>query len=300
MSADYTTSGLIADTKLRGFFGSGDGLTSSRLLKVLTGQLRNYIPAFLKGLREEFLVAELSIAVTSAVVRVPVRACGVALRTVGWRESSGEVRQLTRIEPESRAAWAVSGTSPQGFMFRGNDCILVPAVTSGTLVVAYQQRGGELVLPTDCAKVYAYSSSTALIVDNLPSSIIAGTVVDIVSGAPNFRMIAMDAAVASVADGPGGGQFTVDLESLPTGIVRGDFVSLATETCVPQIPLECFDLLCQAAAVEVAQSTGSSRIEAIKAGLKDLRADVSMILSPRADSNSRIIVSRSRLGRRRY
>ena len=299
MSADYTTSGLIADTKLRGFFGSGDGLTSSRLLKVLTGQLRNYIPAFLKGLREEFIIAELSIAVTSAVVPIPVRACGVALRTIGWLESSGEVRQLTRIEPERRAAWATSGTSPQGFMFRGNDCILVPAVTSGTLVVAYQQRGGELVLPTDCAKVYAYDDVVTLIVDNLPSSIVVGTVVDIISGSPNFGLISMDAAVISVAS-IGGGQFDIGFASLPTGIVAGDFVSLATETCVPQIPLECFDLLCQAAAVEVAQSTGSTRLEAIQSGLRDLRASVSMILSPRADSSSRVIVSRSRLGSRRY
>ena len=51
MSADYTTIGLLANMKRRGFIPAGCGLTTSDLLQILTSELRNYIPAFLKGIR---------------------------------------------------------------------------------------------------------------------------------------------------------------------------------------------------------------------------------------------------------
>ncbi len=292
MPTDYTTAGLIADTKSRGFIPAGSGLTTSDLLRVLTGQLRNYIPAFLKSIREEYLVAQLSVTVTAATVPIPVRACGVALRTIGWTLPDGTVRNLARVEPERRGDLPASGAEPVGFMFQGNNVILLPAVTSGTLVVSYQQRPGQLVLTTDCAEITGLEDGTTFDVDANPSTLAVGTLVDVVGGAPNFKLKAMDQTVVTNDSGH------LELAAnVPTDWAVGDWVCPATETCVPQIPLECFDLLAQAAALEIAQATGSTRLEAIRAGLKDLREQVLVILSPRADGSARPIISRSRLGR---
>ncbi len=295
MAADYTTVGLINETKARGFIPVGSGLTSSDLLQVLTGQLRNYIPAFLKSIREEYLIAELSIAVTAATVPIPARACGVALRTIGWTCTDGTVRPLDRIEPERRGDYGATAAEPSGYMFQGNNVILLPAVTSGTLVVSYQQRPGQLVLPTDCAEITGLEDGTTFDVDSNPSGLAVGALVDIVGGAPNFKLKAMDLTVLTNDSG----HLEINA-NVPSDWAVGDFVCVATETCVPQIPLECFDLLAQAAALEIAQATGSTRLEAIRTALKDLREQVMMILSPRADGSARPIISRSRLGRRGY
>ncbi len=57
------------------------------------------------------------------------------------------------------------------------------------------------------------------------------------------------------------------------------------------------DLLAQATAYKIAQATGSKRTDSIKAGLEDLRAQMTQILSPRSDGSARVIVSKSRVGR---
>jgi hypothetical protein len=295
---DYTTIGLLANTKRRTAVGSGEGLTTAVLLEVLSEQLRTYIPAFLKGLREEFIVAELNITVTSAVVPLPPRACGAAFRTIGWLHSDGRVEQLTRIEPERRNDWSDSGDHPTGFMFQGNNAILIPAVSTGTLVVSYQERPGQLVLPTSCARVLRYDDNSTLTVSNLPSGITTDALCDIVSATPNFVMLGMDLEVAQSTN-IGGGEWNVEFtDPLPTGINAGDYISLAGETCIPRLPMEAFDLLAQAAAFQVASNSGNERLPAYANALKMVREQVALVLSPRADGSSRIITTNSRLGRR--
>ncbi len=298
MSADYTTVGLIANCKRRGSMAAGSGWTTSQVLVTLTEQLRNYIPAFLKSIREEFIISQLS------TVPIPVRACGVALRTIGWTQADGRVTPLPRIEPERRAEYGLAGGQPCGFMLQGNNVILLPStITSGTMVVSYQQRPGELVLPTSCARIDSAADEFTLTTDTpTPSWPVLDDFsvsrFDIVGGAPNFDLKAMDLELSNYApDGPGG-DFTFTT-ALPV-LAAGDWLCLAGETPVPMIPLECFDLLAQAAAVEIAQSTGSTKLQPIKDGLKDLRSQVMTILSPRADGSARVVISRSGLGRRRY
>jgi hypothetical protein len=295
---DYTTVGLLANTKRRTAVGSGSGLTTSELLEVLSEQLRTYIPAFLKGLREEFIIAELNITVTSPVVPLPPRACGAAFRTIGWLHPDGRVEQLTRIEPERRNDWGENGDHPTGFMFQGNNAILIPAVQTGTLVVSYQERPGQLVLPTSCALVTGYDDSSSLIVSNLPTGIATDAPCDIVSATPNFVMFAMDAVVLSTTN-LGGGEWKIEFDdTLPTNIQPGDYVSLAGETCIPRLPMEAFDLLAQAAAFQIASNSGNERLPAYANALKMVREQVALVLSPRADGSSRIITTNSRLGRR--
>ncbi len=127
MSVDYTTVGLIANTRRRASLPEGSGFTDNDFLQVLSEQLRNYIPAFLKGIREEFIIAQASATVTAATVPIPTRACGAALRTIAWTMSDGTLRDLARIEPERRNDYGSSTGEPVGYVFQGNNIILVPA-----------------------------------------------------------------------------------------------------------------------------------------------------------------------------
>lgn len=293
MSVDYTTVGLIANCKRRASLPSGTGLTDNDFLQVLSEQLRNYIPAFLKGIREEFIIAQLSIAVTSATVPIPERACGAALRTIAWTQSDGSLRNLARVEPERRNEYGQTGSEPRGYMFQGNNVILLPAVTSGTLVVSYQQRPGQLVLPTSCAVVTSIDDAYTLSFDSLPADFTDARVYDMLDPRPNFKLLGMDIAVNGIA----GNQVTFT-GTIPTGVFEGCYLCLAQETPIPQVPPEVHDLLAQAAAWEIATSTGSTRKDAIRDALKELRAQVTMLMSPRSDGSARVVVSRSRLGRR--
>lgn len=296
MSADFTTVGLIANMKRRGFLPAGSALKTSDLLNVLSEQLRNYIPAFLKKLREEYIIATLSVTVTGPVIPMPARAVGAALRWLKWRHSDGSLLPIVRIEPERAGNYATSGSCPQAYYFEGNNAVLLPPVSSGTLVLGFQQRPGQLVLPTDCAKLTALEDAFTWDVASKPNSIVAGVLCDIVSAqsGTNFKLLAMDLVVDSVT--PTTIAFTTQL---PTDIQPGDFVCLASETCIPQLPLEVHDLIAQSAAYQVASDTGSSRLAAITDALTKLEQQLTTLLTPRNDGSARAIVNRSSIGRGR-
>lgn len=304
MAADFTTVGLVKNTKRRGFIPTGSGLDTSDLLNVLSEQLRNYIPAFLKGLREEYLIASLAIPVTSATVAAPQRAVGAALRTVKWTGNDGTKRQLPRIEPERRQDYALTDNCPAAYMFEGNNLILVPAVASGTLVLAYQQRPGQLVLPSDCGAITAIDTGTrTLSFASLPKSFVDSLLYDFIPGnlgnrpstGNNFAAVALDAAVNSVTRSP----FSMVLAAtIPSGLRVGDYVCISEETCIPQLPIEIHDLLAQVAAYQVASDTGSTRLVSIQDALTKLEKQLTTILSPRNDGSARVIVNRSGIGRR--
>ncbi len=238
-------------------------------------------------------VATVSLAVTSAPIPAPARAVGAAFRTVSWVCADGSLRQLPRIEPERRNGYALTAGEPQGYMFRGNDILLVPTVSAGTVVLAYQQRPGQLVLTSDCARLTVNEDVTSWNVNAIPPGIVVGSIIDIVSGSPNFTLKAMDLVVTVAA----GGVIGTDPVLLPTDLAAGDYICLAGETCIPQLPLELHDLLAQAGAYQIASDTGSARIGTIKDSLKELREQLSVILAPRSDGSSRPIISTSNLGR---
>lgn len=291
MSVDYTTVGLIANCKRRASLPAGTGYTDNDFLQVLSEQLRNYIPAFLKGIREEFIIAEAQTSITAATVPLPPRACGAALRTIEWLLSDGTRRPLPRIEPERRGGYT-SGSEPLGYVFQGNNVLLVPPVTTGTLVVSYQQRPGQLVLPTSCAEVVGIEDDFTLSFDSVPAEFLDSELYDIVACRPNFGSVGIDLSVNNIT------ATTIEFTSaFPSGVLPGDFVCIATETPIAQVPYEVHDLLAQAAAYAIAASTGSTRTSAIKDALKELRDEVTMLLSPRSDGSARVVVSRSRLGR---
>lgn len=289
MAVDYTTVALVASAKRRGFIPAGSGLSSSEILQILSEEMRNYIPAFLKGLREEYLVAKLEIPVTSGTVAAPPRAVGAAFRGVAWAQPNGNYpRPLNRIEPERVSGYVTADSQPSGYVLEGNNLLLVPGVTSGTVVLSYQQRPGQLVWPTACGLITALDAETDRVTfASTPSAFVDGVAVDVVPGTPNFSPLALDIELRDVGAGPN----TWALAGFPRGLAIGDYVCLAGETPIPPLPTEVHDLLAQAGALKIAQATGSSRLDAIKTGLADLREQLAVILSPRSDGSGRPIVS---------
>jgi hypothetical protein len=289
---DFTTTALVAGVKRRGFLSGGSGLSSGEILQYASDELRTGIPAFLKSIREEYIIASVDIAVSSALVDVPARAVGAALRTIGMLQTDGRVLSLDRIEPENADGLTGQTGTPTGYVFRGNQVELLPAPTSGTLRLTYQQRPGQLVLPSACARVTGTDDSFTLTVASVPSTMTAGVLCDLVSGTPNFVASALDLEIVAVTT------TTIEFTSIiDTLFSVGDFVCLAGETCIPQVPTEVHDLLAQATAAAVADAQGSQRLDSINKKLEKLREETRLILSPRSDGSARPVVSRSRVGR---
>lgn len=288
----YTTDELLRSLKLRGYLPAANGFTSSDFLFLASEEQSLYVMAFLKGIREEFEVVSLDIAVTDSTVPFPERAAGAALRTVTWLPSGGEVNAypLVRIEPELRTAYSQTGSGPQGFYFEGNNLVLVPATTSnGTLRVSYQQRLSRLVLPAQCLQVESIDVFAQSVV--VASDVLAGFTTDerydFNSNSPNFVEVGADLELSSVDAGTK--TFTF-VEPLPARLEVGDWLCLTGQCCIPQLPPEVHQLLAVHTAEVVLAGQGSSRLAAVQSAVAQARTDASALLSPRDDGVARPIL----------
>ena len=295
----YDTNALVASVKRRGALPSGTGLSASDILQRATEELRGFIVAFLKSLREEYIIAPLTIAASGNTVAIPVRACGAALRTVQFQNNTTQGPcNLPRVEPERVYGYVPAGTVPQGFYFQGNNLIFVGCQNPvGTIFLSYQQRPGQLVFPSATGVISTITpggSTTAIACSSVPTTFTSAALYDFVSATPNFVASALD-VVASVS----GTTLTVANALVPSTLAVGDYVCLAGQTPVPQIPFELHDLLAQVTAQEIAQSTGSSRLDAITSKTNQLKSDMMMMLSPRTDGQARPVISRGAGWRRR-
>jgi hypothetical protein len=297
VSTDYTSVGLIKNAKRRGFFSAAPGYTNPDWLATLTEQMRLPTLSFLKGLREEYVIAVVDLTVTSAPVDIPQRAAGAALRKVQWACGNSQFRQLSRIEPELQPQWGTDqpqGTEPMGYMFQANQLVLVPPPSSGSIRLGYQLRPGTLVMPDAVGTITSLGPGpTQVTISATPSTFTTSKLYDFVKSTPNFQQLALDQPCSVIAAN------VLTFASRPASLAVGDYVCLAGETPVPPFPTEVHDLVAQLAAAKVAQSSGSSRYKEVADGLADVKAELSQLLSPRSDGSARPIVNRIGAGWRR-
>lgn len=293
MASPYTTTHLVQSILRRGYFGAGTGMTATQMLAWASEEQSLYVMAFLKGLREEFTVVPLELAVTEDTVSLPVRAAGGALRTATWfpGAQTSQSINLVRIEPEQRPYFDNVGPQPYGYLFQGNNLVLLPNPATGTLRLSYQQRLSRLVLPEECGEIEAIDTGTGEVtLVDVPSDFDDSETYDFVSNTPNFVTRGIDEeAVSIVGD-------VITFDELPAGLAVGDWVCLAGETPIPQLPTEVHFLLAQRTAEVIAASQGSARLKDIRDELQQARADATALLSPRNDGSPRPIIRVGGLG----
>lgn len=287
---DFTTLALVKKVRRRAFLSSGQGLTDNQVLEYLTDELTTSMVGFLKRVREEYLVTSISLPVTSPIIPVPVRATGAALREVFWVLSPGQMSQLNRIEPEAQALYQQTGNQPSGYMFQGNNMVLLPGLSSGNIQIQYMQRPGQLVWPTDCGVITAINTgANQVTVASLPTSFTNSTPVDLVSHTPNFVASALDQTISVSGN-------VLTFTSLPSTLAVGDYVCLSGQTPVVQLPYECQDGLAAMAAATITKSIGSDRAEEVADSTANTLRDLTDLLTPRDDGSPKFVVARGFTG----
>lgn len=310
MANQYAVTAQIASVKRRGWVPTSTALTTADFLGLFNEESRGYITALLKSGREEYLVNEADTDVAyaaGAAVPVPTRCVASALRSVHKVDSAGTMVPLTRVEPEKRHLYPGSG-DPLGYMLRGNLLQLLPSPSAaGTLRLGYLQRPGKLVEEASCGTITAINTTTKAVTVAGPTlaTFTSSTPFDLVQGVPPFDALGIDLSATKGGTGPSTGLIYTFALTLPTRLAVGDFICLAGETAIPQLPLECHPLLAQRVVVQLLSAQGGPRFDAALAilegqdGKGGMRADTLRMLTPRVTASSRRIVSSTGPGMRR-
>lgn len=309
MTNPYLTSEFMASLKYRGFLPNTPATSSnSELLRLATEEARTYIMALLKSVREEYGVysTDVDLEAGTDTYTIPVRASGQALRHVAYVDSTGYEIPLNAVDPANRSLDFGRQTTgePAAYVLQGNHLIVLPTPDAGyTLRLKYLARPNRLVYPTAVGQITAINTGTractlqipeytdlnGVLVDadaTVPDTFTSNATYDFVRGEPGFESLAIDQS-ATVAS-----NVLTFSSALPDDLAVGDFVCLAGESPIPQIPVECHELLAQRLAYKEAAVTTSPKAKALKVELDEMRKDVMTLLTPRVSSASRVMVYR--------
>ena len=111
----------------------------------------------------------------------------------------------------------------------------------------YARRPSVLVATTYCAQVQTVNYGTNVVTVNaVPSGWTSNsTIVDVINNYPQFTSQADDNLITNIAG------TSITLTSLPTTVVAGQWLCPMGTTCIPQIPVELYPLLINAACLRV-------------------------------------------------
>lgn len=298
----FTASYFLASLKRKGWVASSTALTTADILDFINTAMRVHLAALLKSARDEYLVNEADYNVTlvagTAQYRVPTRCTAAALRAVWVVDSQGNLAPLTRIDPESRHDYPGTG-SPAGYMLRGHTLQVLPTPSgAGTLRLAYLQRLSSVVEVAECGLITVINTGTGALTLSAtkPSAFTTSETYDLVAGKQPFSVLATDIACSAAS----GSSITLTAASLPSGLAAGDYVALAGQTPIPNVAEEYHEFIKHQVIVDILTATGGARLDAAKAKLKDVSADVLRLATPRVTASARPVVNSLGPGMRRF
>lgn len=279
----YTTAELFASVKRKAMIPTNQATWSeARVAALANEELRGRVVPLLLSLEGEHLVTYTDTALTTATeYDLPQRAIGARLRDVQLVDSSG--RALADVPPWSLDQLVQTPVCTPSYLIRGNKLVLTETREGAILRVYYQRRPNSLVDRTDsCARVTAVGGSSVT-VDAVPSGWGASTSLCVIDDTPPFDELVSARSITSILG--------LVITMSPTSIAVGDYLALEGESPIPQVPIECFDALCEATTARVLRAMGDPRWEEAEASYLRLMGDVTNISTPRVVGEPRRIVS---------
>lgn len=284
----YTSTDLIDAAKSLASIPSSQNLfTVTEFMRFANRSLSLKLSPLLKRVREEYHVTykDYTISSTQTEYRIPKYAAGDALRDVKIIDSAGNEESLPRLEPEF-----ITGEE-RGFYLESNKVVLAwtPSDNEGTLRLKYTRRPGKIVATTACGLITDITGNNVTVA-TVPATFTTGVEVDLIQAGPGFDWLATDTALVGVSGN------TLTFSSVPSDLTIGDYVALAGESPVIQLPIELHPLLEQHVAIQCLRAQGKkSDAKDMEDDYKEAERDVLTLLTPRVVGEPKKIVGNNGL-----
>lgn len=259
-------------------------VTDASILLFGDREVAGRLVPLLRSTRQEYLVAEATVASYGGRIAVPHRSVVGGVRHVQLVEGS-QFRHLPRMEPEDDSLASASGSNASGWYFDGGSIILVPRGASGSCRVRYFMRPSKLVLESDATAVRSITSAaqasggwTLTLSGAAPSG---STTFDVVSAGPSHELVAID--LASATSIPEASCLSVfATTSLPGYVTKPGFT--------PYVPLpeELASAAVHFVAGVILRSLGYDAEAGAQLGLGEAALELAKtMLAPRAEGNAK-------------
>jgi hypothetical protein len=285
--AQYTSDVLIASIKRLGSIPTTQNLIKQAdFLALINEQLQSKLVPMLMKVREEYFGADFDYTIVAgqSTYRIPQRAIGGKLRDVQYVTSS-YASSLPRIDESE----ITSSSSLRGFAIAGNSVLLSPTPQSSTdkLRLKHYRRPNTVTDVSSAGQIQSINLSTNQVTClTVPTTFATGVLCDMVKAQAGFECLQIDSAITNISGS------TITFASLPTDIAVGDFITIATESPLPQIPQELHPVLAQMVVVKCLEALSDSEgLQNAKANLNESMKEVMDLIAPRVDGAQKKIKS---------
>ncbi len=295
----FTTTEFLDRVKTRGGIPTNQNtLTTARLLNIGDDGIRSYILPLIMKAREFYYAYDDDRDVNATGV-YDLHSRAVAGKLINACLLSGTSRlDLAWVTEEELSVTDTPVSGRPGMYLKRNQLITVPiALGFDTLRMTIPIRPGKLVPTTEAAQITAINTATKTLTfatGTIPSTFTTSVLFDIIQDKPHFDHLSIDQVVTSVTT-----TTMVFSSTLSSRLVVGDWVSLAGESPVVQVPVELQPLLVQNTANTCLRSQND--LEALAAGEKELarmEKDTVSLYNPRIETEGKKIIMRSGILRR--
>jgi len=288
----YTTTDLIANVKRRATMANASAatFTDADILMLATDALQAEVTPIVMRYMEEYSVATIDYDISGqkAVYRFPSRSVGAKLRDVKWVDINGREWFLARLEPDLPENQQLErATQPAGYIIQSNSLQLypLPMSTVGKLRIRYYIRPNKLV-SVAATGVVEEVNGQVVTVGSAPTTFTGARTYDVIKSTSGFEHALVGAKpTVFTTVGPGSYEMTFDSGVDLSAVEVGDYVNLAEESCVPQLPADAHKFLYQLTAAKVLELQGDAQAVTIsRDALNRLESNLPTMMAPRVDS----------------
>src|SRR3990167_6114258 len=263
----YTTSDLLTNIKTRAAVPTSQStFTTTKILAMADAEMRTYIMPMLISTREYYLAYDYETTVNaSGLYAIPTRAVGAKLINACLIDGTSRL-DLNWITEDELVRTDMTRLGSPGIFLKRNTANLLPPTSHGfgSIRLTYNIRPGQFIETSSASQITAINTGTfTLTFASLPTAFLTSVNYDMVQQNPHFDALAIDQTATTITS------TTMIFSSLPSSLAVGDWVSIANQTCIVQVPVELQPLLEQKAANTLLRSQGD--LEASAAGEKELK-----------------------------
>jgi hypothetical protein len=257
------------------------------IIDILNEEMDLQMISFLLSSNQEFLVNHVEFLLSEATefdngffFKIPDRAVGNKLRRVCYINDTGTQTPLARIEPDNIGYFEYVGNTNFSYYVENDMIKLLDkySVANATRIrLYYEMSPSELVEDKFGAKIISLNTTTGeVVVDNIPDNFETGIAYDFINANSPNKCVAIDKIPTSINTTSKIMNF--DPTVFPSDLKLGDYICVANESVVPQIPTELHPMLAQMAAVAILEAQGdekgitiaAARLQKMSEGTKDL------------------------------
>lgn len=221
---------------------------------------------------------------------IPYRAVGNKLRDVSYEDSNGNSQKMTRIVVEDVPYFI---NDQYAYYIENNEIVRLDSSSDVNMRVRYYIRPSSLVLEEKAAYVTNIDRVTGdITVDNIPTGFSAAALIDFLQIKPPYKCISIDVPLLSINSSTK--TLNMDPSSIPSKLKVGDFICLAEETIIPQIPTDVHPLLSQRIVCRCLEALGDFEgLNAANTKLIEMEAKLGAVLTDRVEGSPKKIVNRN-------